>query len=147
MIHQAKYEYYVHFWGQLMYFLENTNTDFRVPPADQWFDTKEERDVELDRMNKISDELKLILCNRTSEGYLTRYEHVIESIVEYNGKIYKVENNLGYGFYNDQELCPIGQYADYMKEWKWNIRDQLSNLLKENTYDTVNRLYTTLILR
>jgi hypothetical protein len=74
-----------------------------------------------------------------SEGYLTKYEFIIQTHPKVGKKIKVVENNLGYGFFSAEELDELGQNADYMKEYKYDIEGKLP--------DKHTRLFTTLLLR
>lgn len=134
-----KYEYLLHVWGG---FWNAGNIaihgDKDVPY--RWFATANERQAEIERLDNLCQSLGTFdaaIARRMSEGYLTRYEFVIQSIVNENGNFVIVENNLGYGFYSDDELGETGAEAEYMKEWKWDVG-----------YDGEGeRIFTTLILR
>jgi len=138
-----KYEYLLHVWGG---FWNDANIEIHKEPEInyKWFNTKEERQVEIDRLDAINKKYNLpnsIIAKTFSEGYLTRYEFVIESLIKFKDKIIRVENNLGYGFYSIEEFDQLGNIAEYIKEWKYDI------CLDEDIYDNHERLYSTLILR
>jgi hypothetical protein len=136
-----KYEYLLHCWGG---FWNKHNVDIHKEPDFQykWFNTKEERQIEINRLDAIQEKYKFkdgIIARSFSEGYLTRFQFVIQSIVEDNGELQIIENNLGYGFYDIEEFDEFGDIAQYMKEWKYDICANLTNNHK--------RLFTTLILK
>lgn len=144
----SKYEYLLHCWGG---FWNDHNIVIHKEPEIpyKWFNTKEERDLEIKRLknleinqskylkdnNKINDSC---IVMSLSEGYLTRYKFIIKSLIQLEDKIIEIENNLGYGFYSIEEFDELGQISDYMKEWKYDICTDLP--------DNHKRLYTTLIL-
>jgi hypothetical protein len=146
---EVKYEYLLKTWGG---FWNKHNIEIHKEPEihNRWFDTKEDRNTEIERLKllekthgeylnskgKINDSC---IVMSLSEGLLTRYKFVIQSHVKVDDKIKVVENNLGYGFFDVKELDELGVCADYMKEWKWDICADLP--------DNAQRLYTTLLLR
>ena len=149
MIKEHKYEYLLKVWGG---FWNQHNIDIHkesyIPY--KWFNTKEERQLEINRLDSIQEQYKFkdgIIARTFSEGYLTRYEVVIESVIEFKGKQYKIENNCGFGFAND-DLDILGNGLEYMKEFKYDI-DIYRTLphLEEDEDFKVNRLFTTVILR
>lgn len=138
-----KYEYLLHCWGG---FWNKSNIEIHKEPDFhyKWFNTKDERQAEIDRLDKLNESLKGKLTNSTiarnfSEGYLTRFEFIIQSLVKINDEIITIENNLGYGFFDIKEFDELGNCADYMKEWKYDISIDLP--------DNHKRLFSTLILR
>ena len=146
---EHKYEYLLHCWGG---FWNEHNIKIHKEPNFEykWFNTKEERDQEVIRLKalaqshgeylnskgKINDS---IIAMRVSEGYLTRYQFVLQSLIMEDSKIRIIENNLGYGFYSVDEFDILGNTAEYIKVWKY----EGNNDLKDNHM----RLFTTLILR
>lgn len=147
---KAKYEYLLHCWGG---FWNSHNAEVHKEPdfKFKWFDSKEERDAEMTRLREIKDSHGEFLVSQgkfndscivmaTREGYLTRHEHIIQSIIQLpDGEIITIENNLGYGFWSDEELGVIGDGANYFKEWKYEGMNDIP--------DDAIRLFSTVILR
>ena len=144
-----KYEYLLHRWGGFWNkhnILVHKEPDFEY----KWFDTKEEREIEILRLRRLEDLQGQYLLTRNkyndstiamseTEGYLTRYRFIIQAHVLVNNEIKVVENDLGYGFFSNEEFDCLGNCADYMKEWKYGISADLP--------DDHELLYSTLILR
>jgi hypothetical protein len=133
---KAKYEYLLCVWGG---FWNPWNKAIHNEPETpyRWFDTKEERDAELDRLRRIAKELGTLdacIANRCSEGYLTRYQHVVYALVKDGDSIIETENNLGYGFFSDEEMYER-DYGYWLDE-KWDSPD-----------DEAKLLFSTLILK
>lgn len=134
-----KYEYLLHVWGG---FWNAGNIaihgDLDVPY--RWFDSKSDRQAEIDRLDELCNSLGTFdacIAKRLTEGFLTRKEFVIQSFVKDNGNLVIVENNLGYGFWSDDEFETEDSHIQYMKDWKWDVG-----------YDgDGQRIFTTLILR
>lgn len=144
-----KYEYLLHCWGG---FWNKHNIEIHKEPKInyKWFNSKQERQKEIDRLDLLSENHSKylnsknlhndsILVKSLSEGYLTRFQFIIQSIIEDNGEIKIIENNLGYGFYDIKEFDEFGTISDYIKKWKYDICYDLS--------DNHKRLFTTLILK
>lgn len=137
---KAKYEYLLHVWGG---FWNPWNIAIHNEPhiEYQWFDTKEARQAEIDRLDKLKEQLETwdaCIARTLSEGYLTRYRQVIYSLVKVGDEIIEVENDLGYGFYSDEEIKEIDCF-DYFKEYKWDMCADLP--------EDAQPLVTTVILR
>lgn len=142
-----KYEYLLHAWGG---FWNQENFKVHKEPNFEykWFDTYAERQAEVQRLQKIASEradylIKNKLFNDSciamhlTEGYLTRYKFVIQSIIEVQGELKTIENDLGYGFWSDSEMDELGNFANYFKEYKYDLM-----------YDADHtRLFSTIILR
>lgn len=148
MIMDYKYEYMLHCWGG---FWNDKNIEIHKEPniAYKWFNTKEERDFEIARLNNLKVSHGEYLTSQgmyndscimisVSEGYLTRFRFILESLVVVDNKIERIERDLGYGFFSIEEFDELGNMAEYMKEWKYEIN---------NLPDDHIRLYTTLILK
>jgi hypothetical protein len=148
-IHPCKYEYLLTTWGG---FWNPGNIEIHGEPKvhDRWFDTREARDAEATRLQDLAERhgrylLSLgrfndsVIAGRLSEGYLTRHEFVIQSHVKVGEEIRIIENNLGFGFWSHDEFDELGEVADYMKEWRYDLGNDLP--------DDAERLYSTLILR
>ena len=142
-----KYEYLLRCWGG---FWNEHNMKIHKEPNFEykWFETEKDRDLEIRRLknlekshgeylkslNQIND--SCIVMSLT-EGYLTRYQHIIEATVLNKGEIIKIQNNLGYGFFSDKEL--LTRDYDYMLDWKYGITSNLE--------DDHKLLHSTLILK
>lgn len=144
-----KYEYLLHCWGG---FWNKHNIEVHKEPEEnyKWFNSKEERELEIVRLRSLEKSHAEYLISKglfndsclvmsLSEGYLTRFQFIIQSIIEDNGELQIIENNLGYGFYSIEVFDELGNISEYMKEWKYDICTNLS--------DKHKRLFTTLILR
>lgn len=136
-----KYEYLLHVWGG---FWNPWNKEIHNEPETEylWFDTAEERQAELDRLRKIASELgtwDACIAHSMSEGYLTRYRHILHSLVMVDGQIIEVENDLGYGFFTQSDIEEDASSIQYFKDEKWDMRNDLP--------DNAERLFTTLIMR
>lgn len=139
-----KYEYMLHVWGG---FWNEANVKVHGEKYEpyKWFDTKKAMEAELQRLQTIAEKhgtLDSVIAHRIQEGYLTRFQHVIQSLVSVNGKIQIVENNLGYGFFSDKELAEGLDYDSalhYMMKYKWDVCADLP--------DDVEPLFTTIVLR
>ena len=144
---EKKYEYMLHIWGG--FFNEHNVEIHKEQPWNyKWFDSKEDRQLEIDRLNKLKDSCKTpdsCLVIVKEEGYLTRYKVIIKSIVEYKGRLYNITNDLGYGFYNS-EIDELGEVFSYIKEWKWDIDiyNQIPGL--DDADKEVKRLFTTVVI-
>ena len=148
MTKEYKYEYLLHCWGG---FWNEENIKIHHEPnfSYKWFNTKEERDSEISRLTDLKDKHGEYLTSRgffndscivmyCTQGYLTRFEFILDSLVVVDNEIKRIERNLGYGFFSIEEFDELGNMADYMKEWKYETN---------NLPDDHIRLYTTLILR
>ena len=146
---ELKYEYLLKCWGG---FWNPLNIKIHKEPQFdyKWFDTLEERNLEINRLNHLkevhSDYLNFIgtlndscIAMRLSEGYLTRFEFIIKSLISSNNEIIEIENNLGYGFISITEFDKLGNCADYMKEWNYDSGVDVP--------DNHIRLFSTLILK
>lgn len=140
---KAKYEYLLHVWGG---FWNEWNVavhgDQYVPY--RWFDTAEERQMELDRLRGLANQLgtfDAVIVHSFSEGYLTRQKHVLYSCVKIGDVIMGVENDLGYGFFSREDLLDNtpGNMIDYFLRTRW---DQCVTLP-----DDAELLFSTLILK
>ncbi len=146
MIQHSKYEYLLKVWGGF-WNEHNYNVHKEPEVMYRWFNSKEERQKELNRLLKIANELKTkdaIIANSFYEGYLTRFEVVLQSHILYEGHIHIIENNLGYGFGMDADFDILGDNYSYMKEWKFDI---MGNTEVIPDLDKAERLFTTVILR
>jgi hypothetical protein len=143
-----KYEYLLHCWGG---FWNKNNIKIHKEPEInyKWFNTPEDRQQEIDRLNNLKEIHSQYLNNKglyndscivmtLSEGYLTRFRFIIQSLCEVEGEIITIENDLGYGVYSIKEFDVLGSIADYMKEWKYDVME---------LPDNHERLFSTLILR
>ena len=146
---QLKYEYILKYWGG---FFNDHNIEVHGEPdlEYQWFDDEEDREAEKMRLKKLAKKHSHYLTERglfndsiivfaESEGFLTRYRQVIEAKVSYNARIYHIENDLGYGFFSDEELGTFGEGANYFKEYKYDIYGDLP--------DDHELLFSTIVLR
>lgn len=134
-----KYEYLLHVWGG---FWNSGNIAIHgdLDISYRWFDTKSDRQAEIDRLDSLCNSLGTFdacISKHLTEGFLTRKEFIIQSFVKENGKLIIVENNLGYGFWSDSELEDDDSSVQYMKDWKWDVG-----------YDgDGQKIFSTLILR
>lgn len=144
-----KYEYLLKAWGG---FWNDHNIEVHGEPEKEyyWFNTAKERDKEELRLRKLCSSHSLYLMKNNlpndsvivfakSEGYLTRYRFIIQAIVKVDNKLLTVENDLGYGFWTDNELDALGVRANYMKEYKYDVCTDLP--------DDHELIFSTLILR
>jgi hypothetical protein len=143
---ELKYEYLLHQWGG---FWNPLNLEIHKEPNVEykWFNTKEKRQIEINRLEEIRSKLgtwDACIVTSLEEGYLTRYKFIIKSLIIYKGQIREIVNDLGYGFASSPEKLDILlNNFDYMKEYKWDIDiyNQLEDL-KDSDLE-VKRLITT----
>lgn len=147
---KAKYEYLLHTWGG--FWNDHNEMAHKEPNTPyKWFSSKEERETEINRLRKLEKERAQFLLSNgkfndsciamsLTEGYLTRHKHIIQSLIKMpNGELITIENNLGYGFWSDEELGIVGDGSDYFKEWKYEGSCNLP--------DDHERIFSTIILR
>ena len=103
---KAKYEYLLHVWGGF-WNEHNIKVHGESYVPYRWFDTKVDLFNEYERLEAIAKNhgtIDSVIASRISEGHFTRYRHIIHSLVKVGGEIIEVENDLGYGFFNDDQL-------------------------------------------
>ena len=135
---KTEYEYLLHTWGGF-YNEENIKIHKEPDIPYKWFYTLRERDNEVKRLKDLAKPYNNTIMMSFSEGYLTRFEFILQSHIIENNNLKIIENNLGYGFFSKEELDITGQCSEYMKKWKYDIT---ANISENHT-----RLYTTLILK
>jgi len=103
-----KYEYYVHVWGG--FFNDHNKIIHGVDNGPYWFDEESDRQLFLDKLFKLKDQLikqynrlDLIIATKKEEGYHTRDFPKLHRVCRYKGKEY-------YSEYSTLE---------YHMEWKW----------------------------
>jgi hypothetical protein len=105
-----KYEFHLYTWGGF-YNKEHLKIHNK-PRGDFWFDTAEERQHFIDELKSIEEKLNAkILCMTLSEGYCCRVKTVLHRVVEWEGKRYYTNYDMGINY-------PIDA-ARYHLEWKW----------------------------
>jgi len=107
-----KYEYYLHTWGGF-YNDEHVTKHGITEKGDFWFDTKEEREIFLKRLQDAEKKYNArMLAFYEAEGYDIREHPIIHRIVEYKGKKY----------YSTNEWPFVGEEFStlmYHAAWKW----------------------------
>lgn len=107
---QPKYQYHVQCWGG--FYNDEYQKIHGYNPGNFIFDTKEERQKYIDTLKKIEVELNArMLALNLTEGYCCNIDTVLHRIVEYQGKEYYSQRNLGINY--------SYRSAQYMIEWKW----------------------------
>jgi len=136
----AKYEYMLHTWGGF-WNAHNIKVHGEPDVPYKWFDTKEERDNERQRLNKLAEKHGTIdscIAQSVQEGYFTRYRHIIQTIGKSGDQLITIEKDLGYGFFSDADLKEEDSGTEYFKEWKWSNGEEPDDFVK---------LFSTVILR
>jgi len=105
-----KYEYHLLVWGGFY------NSEFqnihKEKPGDYWFDTAKDRQIYLDSLKAISTKLNAVsLIYTETEGYCCRIRTKLHRIVEYDGKKYYSECDMGINYPFDA--------AKFHLNWKW----------------------------
>jgi hypothetical protein len=111
-MNNIKYEYMLQTWGGF-YNKEFKDLHHEIEGY-KWFDTVQDRDLEITRLKNIEITLNArYLAISLEEGYHTRIETICHRVVRFknsNNNIYS-ELNMGYGY-------PISA-AKYHMEYKW----------------------------
>lgn len=107
---QLKYEYHLLTWGG--FYNEEYLKIHNIQSGDYYFDTAEERQAFIDKINVFAKELNtfkpaIIL----TEGHCCRTRTVLHRVIEWDGEIYYTENDMGVNYPFDS--------AEYYLEHKW----------------------------
>ncbi len=107
---QLKYEYHLLTWGG--FYNEEYLKIHNIQSGDYYFDTAEERQAFIDKINVFAKELNtfkpaIIL----TEGHCCRTRTVLHRVIEWDGEIYYTENDMGVNYPLDA--------AQYHLEYKW----------------------------
>ena len=107
---EPKYEYHLFTWGG--FYNDEYFKIHQKPKGDFWFNTPEERQVFIEELEEIEKQLGAHhLAMTKSEGYCCRIRTVLHRVVEYEGKRYYSEYDMGINY-------PIGT-AKFHLEYKW----------------------------
>ena len=107
---QPKYEYHLYTWGG--FYNEEYLKVHNKPEGNFWFNTAEERQQFIDELKEIEKKLNArSLAMTLSEGYCCRIPTVLHRVVEWEGKRYYSNHNMGMNY-------PMNE-AKYHLEWKW----------------------------
>lgn len=105
-----KYQYHVYTWGG--FYNEEYQKVHRQERGDHWFDTMEERQIFIEKLQSIEKLLKANhLCFVESEGYTCNIHTELHRVTEWDGKRYYTKNDLGINFRFEG--------AKYIMEHKW----------------------------
>ena len=107
---EPKYEYHLFTWGG--FYNEEYQKIHNKSSGNFWFDTSEERQKFIDELKEIEERLNArYLMTSLSEGYCCGIETILHRVVEWKGKRYYSNYNLGVNY-------PMSA-AKYFLEWKW----------------------------
>lgn len=105
-----KYEYHLLTWGG--FYNEEHFDIHQEPDGNHWFDTNEERQIYIDKLNFIEKELSAFtLVTNISEGYSCRTRTVLHRVIEFEGKRHYSKCDMGINY----EISA----ARFHLEWKW----------------------------
>lgn len=105
-----KYEYHLYTWGG--FYNEEYFKIHQKPSGDFWFNTPEERQQFIDELRAIEEKLNARhLVMTMSEGYCCRERTVLHRVIEFEGKRYYSNYDMGVNY-------PFNA-AQYHLEYKW----------------------------
>ena len=113
---EPKYEYHLYTWGGF-YNNEYTKIHNKIS-GDYWFNTFEERQQYIDELKSIEEKLDArVLMISLSEGYCCRINTVLHRIIEWEGKRYYSEYDMGINY----PFSPAKYHLQY--KWKCGFND------------------------
>ncbi len=128
-----KYEYHLFTWGG--FYNEEHFKIHKQPRGDFWFDSVEERQLFINKLRKIEDELNArSLAITLSEGYCCRIKTVAHRVFDYNGKTYYQNYDLGINYSFD--------VAKYFIEYKWGFEDEKCVAIKDDQVKVIKSWVT-----
>lgn len=119
-----KYQYHVQLWGGFY----NPEHKHGKTPGDYFFDTVEERTAYIKELDDLAVKLNAHhLARNLTEGYCCGIRTVLHRVVEWEGKEYYTNYDLGvnYSF----------EAAHYFMDWKWTPGCNDYPLGEEHDYD------------
>jgi len=107
---QPKYEYHLLTWGG--FYNEEYLKIHNIQSGDYYFDTSEERQAFINRLYSFESQLGTNgLVMTLTEGYCCRTRTVIHRVIEWDGKTYYTQCDMGVNYHMDA--------AQYHLEYKW----------------------------
>lgn len=107
---QPKYEYHLLTWGG--FYNEEYFKIHNIQSGDYYFDTAEERQSFIARLYSFERQLSTNgLVIKLTEGYCCRLRTVLHRVIEWDGKQYYTQYDMGVNYPMDA--------AQYHLEWKW----------------------------
>lgn len=107
---QPKYEYHLLTWGG--FYNEEYLKIHNIQSGDYYFDTAEERQAFIERLKSFERQFGINgLVIKLTEGYCCRTRTVLHRVIEWDGKKYYTQYDMGVNYPMDA--------AQYHLEWKW----------------------------
>lgn len=121
------YQYHLHTWGG--FYNEQYQAVHKRSPGEFLFDTESDRQVYVDELQRLEVELNArVLMTDLSEGYCCGIRTVLHRVIEWEGKRYYSEKDLGVNY-------PFSA-ARYHMAWKWYLGHNDYPLGEDFDYET-----------
>ena len=126
-----KYQYHLHTWGG--FYNEEHQKIHNEKDGDHWFDTAEERQTYIDILRVIEKKLNArVLMMTLSEGYCCNIHTKLHRVIEWEGKRYYSENDMGitdwFSTSGVQEIISDepdgGVFKTFNSIYKWEILEK-----------------------